>query len=111
MLVSHKHCHYRRASVNMCHYHASVLQQFGGYGGYHGTQQELVDATNGDMSPTSSKQPHMSRELRRLFEHSDSMPDGHRGNQVSGSGRAHRAHSLPESKPGSAKHRYTLCTL
>lgn len=106
-------CHQSLSPVP-CHqsttdWFASCLQQFGGYGRYSGTQQEAADA-NGDVSPTSSKQPHLSRELRCLFEHSVSMPDGHKVGQTAASGRA-RAHSLPEGKQGGAedaKHGYVL---
>lgn len=87
----------------------AVVQQFGGYGGYHGTQQDSADA-NGDMSPTSSKQPHLSRELQRLLEGSVNMPDAHKGSQTAASSKAH-AHSLPDGKHGSAedgKRRYGI---
>ncbi len=83
-----------------------LLQQFGGYQGYHGVEggPEQEDGT-GEVSPRHAKEPQIPRELRRLHEHSVSMSDSEAKSNFPAGPRRTRASSVPdpESEGGQAQ--------
>ena len=94
------------AGAWLCSLFQSLLQQFGGYQGYHGVEGGLdqEDGT-GEVSPRHAKEPQIPRELRRLHEHSVSMSDSEAKSNFPAGPRRTRASSVPdpESESGQAQ--------
>ncbi len=90
-------CYYVLAGAWLYSLFWSLLQQFGGYQGYHGVEggPEQEDGT-GEVSPRHAKEVQIPRELRRLHEHSVSMSDSEAKSNFPAGPRRTRASSVPD---------------